>query len=81
MNTTTTFIRQRGTIAPKGRTAYKMKYQYHGARQYLYGAEANEVIEEVQWHRNDREAYLSGCEDDTRHGSAVGWEFLGFERA
>ena len=71
----------KGTIAPKGRTAYKMKYQYQGTRQYLYGAAPEPVEVQVQWHRNDRLAWLSGCENDTRNGTAVGWEFLGFERA
>ena len=73
----TNYIRSRGTIAPKGRTAYLMRFQYQGSRQYLYGAAPEPVVEEVQWHWNDRDAYLSGCEDDTRHGTAVGWEFLG----
>ena len=80
MNNNTTYIRARGTIAPKGRSAYRMRYQYQGSQQY-YGAAPNEIVVEVQWHRNDREAYLSGCEDDTRRGTAVGWEFLGFEKA
>lgn len=70
-----------GAIAPKGRTAYLMRFQYQGTRQYHYGAEPEPVVEEVQWHRNDHEAHQSGCDDDTLNGSAVGWEFLGFEKA
>ena len=76
----TNYIRARGTIAPKGRTAYVMQFQFQGSRQYLYGAAPESVVEEVQWHRNDRDAYLDGCEQDTRNGTAVGWEFLGFKK-
>ena len=75
------YLRAFGTIAPKGRTAYVMRYQYQGERQYLYGAAPEPVLEVVEWHRNDRDARLSGCENDTMNGTAVGWEFLGFKRA
>ena len=75
------YLRAFGTIARKGRTAFLLRYPYQRSRQYLYGPAPTEVVEEVQWHRNDRDAYLSGCEDDTRHGTAVGWEFLGFKKA
>ena len=76
----TNYIRKQGTIAPKGRTAYVMQFQFQGSRQYLYGAAPESVMEEVQWHHNDRDAYLDGCEQDTRNGTAVGWEFLGFKK-
>ncbi len=74
------YIRKFGKIVPKGRTAYTMRFQYSGAAQYLYGAAPEPVVEEVQWHRNDRDAYLQGCADDTCNGTATGWEFLGFEK-
>jgi hypothetical protein len=77
----TNYIRKQGTIAPKSKTSYVLRFQYQGSRQYLYGAAPNEIVEERHWFRNDRDAYLWGCESDTRHGTAVGWEFLGFKRA
>ena len=76
----TNYIRARGNITPKGRTAYVMRFQFRGERQYLYGAAPEPVVEEVQWHRNDREAHLQGCSDDTLHSTAVGWKFLGCTR-